>query len=74
MQKTKLAKDSLYKRLIKYDVSYKMHNEGRSSTELHTEVSLFGDEKSREGVEELSTVFTLHFNHCETAKKKQQFV
>ena len=46
-----------------------MHKE-RSLTELPTELSLFGDEKSREGIEELSTVFTLHFYHCKTKKKR----
>lgn len=37
--------------------------------EFQTELSLFGDEKSREGIKELSTVFTLHFYHCKTKKR-----
>ena len=45
-----------------------MKKEG-SLSELQTELSLFGDEKSRESIEELSTVFTLHFYHCKTEKK-----
>lgn len=44
--------------------------EGKESlTEFQTELSLFGDEKSREGIEELSTIFTLHFYHWKREKK-----
>ena len=62
-----------YTNVLQNDESYKMYNEGRKFNRVAAELSLFGDEKCREGIEELSTVFTLHFYHCKTDKKKRKF-